>query len=175
VLQGPAQDAVTNAQGQFMARGVSPGEQTVCLHAAGATGGSSSTGYLNTCVGGGNSRTATPVHVDADRSTSVHVSLVAGAAISGQVTPGSGHLRFVEVLALGRRSSGAVGRRGSGMYRMTRLPAGTYVVCFLADRFKSQCFDNVRWDEGQALPRSARRLVLRPGEQRNHVDAVLHR
>lgn len=175
VPDGPAADAVTDAHGRFQVRGVTPGEQTVCANAVQATGGSVRTGYLDGCFGGSTAKTATPVAVQADASTDVRFSLAAGAAISGRVTLASGHTQFIEVVAIRGRHGYVTGVARNGDYRIVRLPAGTYQVCFLAFRYQSQCFDDVRWRDGRRIPRAAARIVLAAGTERRGVGAVLRR
>lgn len=174
---GPAAEAVTDARGHFTVRGVQAGEQTVCVDATGATGGSSRTGYLDACVGGRNPATATPVEVAADDVTNAQLALAAGAAISGRITTADGRVpRYAAALVLRSARRGSfVDVDATGRYRIDRLPPGTYRVCFVSVRYHAECYADVPWDEGARLPSAAVRIVLAAGEERRHVDAVLHR
>lgn len=172
---GPAGDTITDADGRFLIHGVQPGGQTVCADAEGATGGISTTGYLNGCVGGDRRATATPVDVKARRTTSVHLSLALGAAISGTISTPR-HPLYTAALAIdahGRGFAAGTDRRGS--FRIDRLPAGTYRVCFVAFRYQAECYDDVPWNEGRRVPSAAAHIVLAAGQERRHVDAVLAR
>jgi protocatechuate 3,4-dioxygenase beta subunit len=174
---GPAADAVTDGTGRFFVHGVQPGKQTVCANAEGATGGTSTTGYLNGCVGGATARTASPVSVTAGRSAPVRLALQSGVAISGAVTNTAGRRvnALVIVFAGPHRPVAITQTLAGGRYRVSALPAGSYSVCFLGFRYKSQCFDGVPWSGRVRVPAAAATFVLKPGAERKHVDAVLHR
>jgi protocatechuate 3,4-dioxygenase beta subunit len=174
---GPAEEAVTDAAGHFTVPGVTPGDQTVCVDASGAVGGSSRTGYLDACVGGSNPRTATPVPVAARKVTNVELALPTAAAISGRITAADGRVpRYAAALILRSLRRGYfVDVDGAGRYRVDRLPPGTYRVCFVSVRYHAQCYAGVPWNDGGPVPRAATRIVLAAGQERRHVDAVLRR
>jgi protocatechuate 3,4-dioxygenase beta subunit len=177
---GPVDDTLTDANGRYTIHGVPPGGQTVCVDASAATGGTSRGGYLDSCVGGQTPDTATSVHVDAGTTTfGVDLSLVSGAAVSGTVRNGAGHaLVDGEALAFdvsGVPVAGAV-FSNTGAYRIARLPAGTYTVCFVAYRYHSQCFNGVAWDDQTGgPPKKAAKIVVAAGTERRRVDATLLR
>jgi protocatechuate 3,4-dioxygenase beta subunit len=174
VPAGPAADAVTDTNGHFTIRGVTPGEQTVCFNARHARG-ASTTGYVDTCVGGDDPSSATPVDIEPGQRTSVHVSLAAGAAISGAVTDTRGHPLRADVYAIDLAGGGWITTaHRDGTYRIPRLAAGTYEVCFIEYRYRSQCYDHVFWPD-RHLPANARKLVLTPGDDRRGIDATLHK
>jgi hypothetical protein len=62
---------------------------------------------------------------------------------------------------------------GAGRYRIDRLPPGTYRVCFVAMRYRAQCYRAVPWNERGPLPGAAVRIALAAGDERRHVNAVL--
>jgi hypothetical protein len=174
-LDGPARDAVTDAAGHFAVRGVQPGGQTVCFNAAHARGGDSATGYVDTCVGGGTAETADLVDVRAGRAASVRATLAAGAAISGSAVAGSTRLTRPTVFVFRVGGGGAAANvRRDGSYRLSRLPAGTYRVCFVAFRYQPECFRDVAWT-GKYVPRDAAKIAVESGEERTGVDAELAR
>jgi hypothetical protein len=64
----------------------------------------------------------------------------------------------------------------TGAYRIARLPAGTYTVCFVAYRYHSQCFNGVAWDDQTGgPPKKAAKIVVAAGTERRRVDATLLR
>jgi hypothetical protein len=168
---------VTDSTGRFFVHGVQPGKQTVCANAEGAVGGTSTTGYLNGCVGGETARMASPVTVTAGHSAAVHLALQSGVAISGAVTNTAGRRvnALVIVFAGPHRPVAITQTMAGGRYRVSALPAGSYSVCFLGFRYKSQCFDGVPWSGRALVPAAAATFLLKPGAERKHVDAVLHR
>ena len=177
-VAGPISDTFTDSNGHFVIHGVQPGEQTVCVDASAVTNGASRTGYVDACVGGPTRKTASPVQVDAGRSTVVHLSLDAAVAISGSVTTASG--RGAGVLAIAFNAHGrvvdVVPTRHDGGYRMQGLVADTYFVCFYGlGRYQNECFNDVRWSGRRHVPGAAKPITLSPGQERRHVDAVLRK
>lgn len=174
---GPAADVITDADGHFTIHGVQPGEQTVCVDAQRASGGVSTTGYLDACFGGDRLSTAAPVDVQAGQSSQVLITLPTAVAISGRITTADGRFpRFAAALILRSLRQGSfVAVDATGRYRAEGLAPGTYRVCFLSLRYRAQCYHAVPWNGRGPLPSAAVHIVLAAGEERKHVDAVLHR
>jgi Carboxypeptidase regulatory-like domain len=177
-LGGPATDAVTDAHGRYSIHGIPAGDQIICFDADNARGGSSTTGYLDSCVGGSTPRTATPVQIIGGQVTSgVGSTLVSGAAISGAVVNRDGHRvpASVYVVNAAGRTVRVAGTGRRGTYRISRLTAGTYRVCFSVYRYRGQCFDDIAWDGRRPLPGRAARIVLTAGVEQKHIDAIAYR
>jgi hypothetical protein len=156
---------------------VQPGEQTVCVDSRRASGGVSTTGYLDACFGGDRLRTASPVDVQAGQSSQVRITLPTAAAISGRITTADGRFpRFAAALILRSARQGTfVPVDATGRYREDGLAPGTYRVCFVSMRYHAQCYRGVPWNERGPLPSAAVRIVLAAGQERRHVNAVLRR
>jgi hypothetical protein len=168
-IPSPTADARTHKNGTFSVRGVRPGADAECVH-VGRTGD-----YLDTCA-----RRPLPVTDDAT-THAPDLALRPGGAIRGVVRNRAGHaLKDVEVLVLSsvRDQAGyaLVGRNDHGHYRAGKLPAGQYVVCFVAYRYDPQCYSQVPWNvKSPRLPKHAIRVAVRPGRTVTGIDAVLHR
>ena len=186
--------ATTDAQGDYTVDGLSPGSYDVCFDTAQATGGSSTSGYLDQCWndaawGGEVSDTtgATAVTVAVAANTSgVDATLVAAGAVSGTVTDSGDHpLAFVTVLVLdasGDVVGSSVETGEDGAYAITGLPAGTYDVCFDASTesggssttgYLDQCWRDAGWDGDPPDVTGATAVTVTTGSTTSGVDAAL--
>ena len=140
----------------------------MCFNPFEATGGSSTTGYLDQCYddvawnGSFSAGGATSVPVTAGSTTTgVDAALAAAGGISGTVDDTSSQpLQGVSVSVIA--TSGSVDESATtssnGTWAVTGLTPGTYDVCFAALRsseptggssttgYLDQCYDNVSWD-----------------------------
>ena len=178
-MDGPIDDTTTDANGHYAIHGVPAGSRTVCVDASGATGGSSHGGYLDGCVLGSDA-SPKPIPVAAGVTLgNVDLQLLSGAAISGSMKNSTGHaIRDGIAVAIDSagREIGAAVPGSTGAYRITRLPANTYRVCFLAYRYASQCFNRVPWtDERGPVPAAAAKIAVTRGSARTGINAVLLR
>ncbi|MHB1475853.1 MAG: carboxypeptidase regulatory-like domain-containing protein [Dermatophilaceae bacterium] len=138
-------NATTARDGTYLVTGLPDGKDySVCFDASGATGGSSSTGYLSQCYDG-LSINAWPtksvvVTVGATR-TGIDAALAVAGAISGKVTKAGDSLHELANVTVQVTSSSPDFPRGNvrattdahGNYTMTGLPAATdYQVWFYA-------------------------------------------
>lgn len=140
---GASGQATTGADGMFTVSGLSAGNYDVCFDPEGATGGSSSTGYRDTCwldvdsTDGPSSSDLTYVAVtDGDVVSGVVQALPSTGAMSGTVTDRNGTpLAGAEVAAI--REDGAPSNShvrtttdADGHYVIDRLrPGATYTAC----------------------------------------------
>jgi hypothetical protein len=166
---GPSDGSRTADDGTYLIRGVAAGMQQVCTDATRAKGGSSSGGYLDACASSSVSVTATTT---ADAGT---LALPSAGAIAGRITNRAGHgvrLAQAEVFDSKGTSVASAQPSASGRYAVTRLPAGSYRVCFDSARFGSQCYDNVGW-RGNSLPPAAKAVTVVAGQTTSGIDAKL--
>jgi protocatechuate 3,4-dioxygenase beta subunit len=165
-------ETTTSSSGSYALKGLDPGSEDVCFYAEGASGGSSTTGYLDSCFGesspGGD---ATPVTVSAGAVTAgVNEALTTAAAIGGTVTGPSGEAVqnvSVEVTPINDEAEpftvGYASTNAHGYYAAEGLASGTYAVCFDASGaiststgYVSQCYQNKPYDAyGSETPVSA--------------------
>jgi protocatechuate 3,4-dioxygenase beta subunit len=178
---GPQADAVTDADGRYTIRGVQAGAQTVCFQAEDAVGPAVG-GYLDQCLGGapGSTEGGSPVTVTAGARTPGHdVALTRGAGIRGRVgdrTAAHAPVSGVEVMVFdgGGRAVTAAETDSTGRYVLTRLPAGSYRVCFAGRATLGQCYAGVSWFGDPAhLPADATPVVLSSGAIVDGIDAHL--
>jgi hypothetical protein len=181
--------AFTQSGGSYSVIGLPTGTYDVCFAPFGATGGSSTTGYLAQCYKnvswGGSTVTiptgATSVPVTAGSTHSgVDAALVAAGGISGTVDDSSSHpLQGVEVFAVptgGTSAGGETSTSASGTYALTGLTPGTYNVCFAAlptseptggsstSGYLDQCYNNVSWGGSTfAVPSGATPVTVTSG------------
>jgi hypothetical protein len=177
-LYGPIADTVTGPDGSYTVHGVTPGAQTVCVDASQARGGTSANGYFDACVGGSRPANATAIPVVAGETIEgVDLALASAAGISGTVKNAAGHALYEAAAIVFGKSAKPVAFMSTsrnGAYRVSRLRAGTYRVCFLARGYRGQCYDHVAWNGSTTLPIGAAKLVLAAGADRQHVNATLH-
>jgi hypothetical protein len=177
----PVADAVTARDGTFTIHGVAPGSRTVCVDASSATGGTSTTGYLDQCLGAdpGSTSGGSGVSVLAGQTTDgVTLGLSAAGAITGAVTDLHDQPLSRALVAVftsdGSLVSVAV-TRSTGRYRVGHLPIDSFVVCFNY-KLHNKCYDNVAWNGNPAeLPATATPVVTIAGTVVSGVDARLRR
>ena len=69
-----------------------------------------------------------------------------------------------------------VHRSKHGHYRVGKLPAGHFVVCFLVYPYEPQCYSQVPWNiKSRHLPKGVARVAVHSGRTTTGIDAVLHR
>jgi protocatechuate 3,4-dioxygenase beta subunit len=176
---GPGASSVTGSDGTYTVRSVAVGEQTVCVDASQAKGGTSAAGYLDQCHGGtaGTGTGGTPVSVSADTATSVSDLMLTGAAgIAGTVTSDNGgRVKFTEVIAFDASDKVAADVLPSshGKYKIIGLIPGSYRVCFDSGA-QAKCYDNVRWNAHNTPPANATPVSTTAGAITKGIDATLH-
>ena len=177
------QSGITSPSGAYRVTGLSTGSHFVCFDASNATGGASTTGYLDQCYNGkswdGSSVPSSPtddtVSVTVGAATAVNVSLGSAGAIRGTVTDASSPgqpLTAVEIQLYTSTGQFVYGlptsTSSSGTYTVTHLPAGSYFVCFNAASasggasttgYLNQCFNGKSWD-GSTPPSSSTATVV---------------
>jgi hypothetical protein len=165
----PLADSLTRKDGTYSISGVRPGAQKVCVQAP--HGGE----FLDGCA----ERKVT-VAATATRHAPV-LALHRAGAISGVVRNAAGRtMRDAEVLVLSSARNQAgfafTSQNHRGHYRVGKLPAGHYVVCFAAYRYDPQCYSQVPWNVKRLrLPKDAIRVTVRSGRTTTGINAVLHR
>lgn len=115
----------TDAEGRYAFDRLPAGDYTVCFHASQATGGHSTTGYLDSC------REATEVTAGEDRDGVDHV-LTAASGIAGTVLdPTSKPVKYATVNLSDEKGAFlfSTTSESDGTYRFDRLPVGGYRVC----------------------------------------------
>lgn len=127
--------ATTDATGHYSVRYVQPGTHSVCFEASSATGGTSTTGYLNQCwknqpYGG----TWTGVVVTVGHTSTISAALAALGGIAVHVTDTLGHPLSgapISVFVGDQSSNGTTysGTGSDGTETVTRLTDGQYTVC----------------------------------------------
>ncbi len=173
----PISYSVTGADGTYRVRSVAAGDQTVCVDAAQAKGGTSAAGYLDQCVGGspGRSTGGTTVTVTSGASTSVpDLALTGGAGISGTVTSSNGkRARWISAVVFNAKGRALLygQTNGKGNFEAVRLPAGPVRVCFETD-VEMRCYRNVVWN-GRKPPASATPVTLKAGTITSGIDIRL--
>jgi hypothetical protein len=172
----PIHYSKTAADGTYTIRSVAPGDQTVCVDASKASGGSSAGGYLDQCIGGGPGSTTsdTPVSVKSGKTTTApDLALTSGSGVSGTITS-TGKLGFTEISVFD--STGSIVANDSvyrhGGYRFTGLPAGTYRVCAM-DNHDARCYADAPWTT-QEPPADATPVITTAGAVSSGIDVKLH-
>jgi hypothetical protein len=186
---GPQAEVTTDAHGSYTIRGVRPGNRTVCVEtdaAVDTAGPTSPTGYLPQCRGAapGSTTGGTPVTVTAgDTTTDVDLQLTKSAGITGTVTNSVTHRAVADAAVIvfdakGRTAAVEPTDR-AGHYLIDLLPAGTYKVCFDADLYAPQCYNDVPWPatdvKDAAPPQAATPVITTAGAVQGGVDAALKR
>jgi molybdopterin-binding protein len=186
--------ASTASDGTYTVAGLAAGTYNVCFEGNYATGGSSTTGYVEQCYRGvtwdGYSSGpigATGVTVTAGAiASNIDASLSSGGVVTGTVTDTSSNPLqgvYVEIITTGANPEGVgfttTGTNGS--YAVVDLPAGSYDVCFIGSSatggssttgYTDQCYDDVSWDGGYSdLGGTA--VVVTAGSTRSGIDANL--
>ena len=177
-VNGIEYSAFSQPDGTYSVLGIAAGTYNVCFNPYQATGGSSTTGYLDQCYNdvSWNGETFNPggtsVPVSAGtKTTGVNGSLIAAGGISGTVDDTSSHpLQGVNVSVFAISGSGETSAvtNSSGTYQVIGLTPGTYDVCFWASSsgeptggssgsgYLDQCYNNVSWNEsGYEVPSGA--------------------
>jgi hypothetical protein len=118
--------------------------------------------------------TADGVSVTTGQTLSVDVSLARTGSISGRVTAASSGAALagvsVWVATPEGRAYASAETDASGVYRTTQpLPAGNYTVCFAANGYHSQCYNDRPYTSGG--PRDL--VPLAVGQNVTGIDAVL--
>ena len=175
--------ASTSANGHYTVAGL-PSSATgysVCFDASGASGGSSTTGYVDQCYSGApwNGRyyppaEATPVPVTVGTTvTGIDAVLATGGAVTGTVTAamGGGPLAGVSIDFIDQTGGyvGFASTDASGHYTALGLASSTtgYSVCFDASvaagggsitGYADQCYNNTAWD-GVSTPSASTTAV----------------
>ena len=171
--------ATTDATGNYTVKGVpaSASGYSVCFDATNATGGTSTTGYLDQCYnnvawdgisGVPAGTTVVPVSAGAT-ATGKNAALASGGAISGKVTAAAGGGALAGVYGEVFDSSGNFVHYATtdsgGNFIVTGLATSAtgYFLCFDASNatggssttgYKDQCYNNVPWD-GSSRPTGA--------------------
>ncbi|GAA1899348.1 beta strand repeat-containing protein [Lapillicoccus jejuensis] len=170
----------TADDGTWTAQGVPAGtDRTVCFSASGASGGSSTSGYVDECWDDvASNGTATPVTVTTGRTTTgVSARLAAAATVSGRVTAAAtgSPVEGVDVELHQGGSTDVVAYASSaadGTYTFPGLAASSdYRVCFVAGfagPYADQCWDGAPYDVTLATP-----VAVTGGSRRTGVDARL--
>ena len=163
----------------------------VCIDASSVTNGAG-TGYVSACSPGsawapGLPPTGQLVAAHRVAGASVQLSLTTGGAVAGTATEAviSTGVRGVVVDvfdASGRRVGHAV-TDSRGRYRINGLAAATDdLVCFEAATgrggvqlhgYRDQCYRNVRWSAGTAVPPAATAVAVTAGAVHGGVSAAL--
>jgi hypothetical protein len=137
---GFGQDVLTAPDGTYTLLYVYPGTAQLCFGAQGATGGGSSTGYLDECydnVAPGGTATAIPVSVG-QTTTGIDAALMAAGGIIATATDQAGHpLAGISAsYQLAGAPFGVGGTTGAdGSVTFINLTPGTYRVCFRTSEF----------------------------------------
>ena len=187
--------ATTNASGAYTVTRLQPSSTgyRVCFDAGSATGGGSTTGYLDQCYQdvawtafSPVPAAATPVAVSSGvTSSGINPMLVSGGAVSGAVTAASGGaaLAQVEVEVFGSNGGGS-----DGHYRHHRALQSGRVVAWLLHRllrasgaiggssttgYLSQCYRNVPWQPGEQVPAGAKKINVSAGAATTGIKAAL--
>lgn len=182
--------AVTGADGTYTVTGIAPGLQYgVCFDASGV-GAGSSTGYQDQCWNGvawdgGTTPTATMFTVDPGTVTSgINAALLAGGAITGDVSSASGPLAGVTVRVY-EEAYGAISAivattttAADGTYEVDGLtPRGYgYLVCFeddSASSYVAQCSNNTPWTDLDYPPNPGTPVQVTAGNTQGGINAVL--
>lgn len=157
----------------------------VCIDASSVTNGAG-TGYVSACSPGsawapGLPPTGQLVAAHRVAGASVQLSLATGGAVAGTAT--GVHGVGVDVFdAPGRRVGHAV-TDSRGRYRINGLAAATGdYVCFEAAAgrggvqlhgYRDQCYRNVRWSGGTAVPPTATTVSVTAGAVHSGINAAL--
>jgi hypothetical protein len=194
----PVANASTSNSGTYNVIGLTPSSAgySVCFGASGATGGSSTTGYLSQCYNGvawaDNGfppAGTTAVQVSAGQVASgIDAALATGGAISGTVTAavGGADLDMVTV-DLFDSNGGFVSTTTTsvaGAYTLTGLtPSGAgYSVCFdaktatggsSATGYINQCYNNVPWTIAGIPPQGTTLVPVSAGATAASIDGAL--
>ena len=185
--------ATTASDGTFTVPGLAAGSYDVCFDGSSATGGSSTTGYLDQCWNGvswdGNTSditgaTAVTVTTGATHS-GVGASLPAGGAVDGAVTDTGSHPLGgvdVEVFNGSGVQVGSASTAPDGTYALTGLPTGTFDVCFdgsnasggtSAAGYLDQCYAGSAWNGIGSDITGATSVTVTAGSSRAGVGASL--
>ncbi|HZZ96592.1 MAG TPA: carboxypeptidase regulatory-like domain-containing protein [Jatrophihabitantaceae bacterium] len=173
----PSEYSVTAADGSYRVRSIAPGDQTVCVDAANAKGGTSAAGYVDQCLGAAPGTTAggTTIAVTADQITlAPDLALAAGAGVSGTVTStNSDHVRFAAVAVFNGKGTevGSGQANRNGRYTVTRLPAVKSTICFETEAVL-RCYQNAAW-KGGPPPAGATPVTLTAGTITSGIDIRL--
>jgi hypothetical protein len=196
ITLGTAGIAHVGADGTYRFIGLPAATYQVCFDATHATGGTSTTGYVNQCWNGvawpGTDWPTNATSVDAlagQVSKSIDAYLHAASSITGTVTDADKDepLQGVGVGVWTADGTGHVYGATSaadGRYTVKALPPGEYVVCFngstahLADTvvtgYSSQCDTDMGWTGGLlSAPSGAKHISVADGSETT-VDAALH-
>jgi hypothetical protein len=166
-LVGEAYSSTNGSYAVFQATPSASG-YTVCFDASNASGGPSTTGYLDECYkgvawdGGAVPDGVTLVVVTGGNThPGISATLATGGAISGTVTAASGSAGLSSVGVEVFDSAGAFvyGRfdvsASNGSYTVRGLGEGTYTVCFQGSTatggtsstgYLNECYDDVAWN-----------------------------
>lgn len=122
--------AITRADGTYTMTGLAAGTYQVCFSSQGASGGSSTTGYLDECYDNQPQYgTPTPVAVSLGQTTrGIDAVLATGGAITGHVTDTDG--APVPNVSAELFGGGGESTDGTGAYTITGLATGSYTLCF---------------------------------------------
>jgi hypothetical protein len=108
----------------------------------------------------------------------VDQQLTLGSGLTGRIVDAAGNrpLRAAQVLVFDGNGAYVTGddADGAGHYRLTRLPAGSYRVCFFAAAYRPQCYAGVPWSLDD-VPAGAKIVSTRPGALTQLADARLRR
>ena len=173
--------AATAADGTYRVLGLPGGTTvTVCFDGHFATGGPSAAGYLNDCYYTGTGTDPTAITVTAGSTvTGIDTALGSAGGISGTVRAGSAGVVDVDVII--SNADATFGTEDltttDGTYQITGIPPGMYVVCFdtseTSGSYHDQCYNDVVWSEGGALPPGANPVTVTGGAITAHIDASL--
>lgn len=180
--------ASTSSTGGYVLRGLPPAAKgyTVCFSGQGATGGSSTIGYLYQCYrnvawnGGSVPRTARVITVRAAKTVvGVNGALGPAGAVAGKITDASNGKPIayadVSVFTWNGQGVGFGFTATNGTYRASGMPAGAAdKVCVQAYGYQGRCFVNVPWSGGR-VPSSAAKVSVAAGKVHVGVNLKLPR
>ena len=150
---------LTGADGSYRVSGLPAGTTTLCFDAS-AVSGPSPTGYANQCYLN-TVRKPTPITIATGAvTTGIDAQLRDAGAISGTVTDAHGTpVPGVDVEIDGRTTGADVQTDPNGNYVASGLPAGQYLVCFLAEGaengpptgYVDQCYGQSETNQGSLV------------------------
>ncbi|MBM6401122.1 carboxypeptidase-like regulatory domain-containing protein [Phycicoccus sonneratiae] len=147
--------ATTGPDGTYAIRGLAAATDVeVCFSASGASGGTSTVGYVDECFDDKqDGQVPTPVRVTAGANTTVNGALAAAGGVQGRITDATGGapLANAEVVVHQGDRQWSDWTDDTGAYSLIGIPAGSgYVVCVSGfgatgpspSGYVGECYDN---------------------------------